>query len=36
MLQLINCPRCEHDPREDGVDKENEGVGDSSGNTSSS
>lgn len=30
MLELLQCPRGEHQPRENGVDQEDEGVGDSS------
>ena len=33
MFKFLQGPRREHEPREDGVDEEDEGVGDTSGHT---
>jgi hypothetical protein len=34
VLQLVDSPRCEHDPSQDGVDEEEEGIGNTGGDTS--
>jgi hypothetical protein len=34
VLQLVDSPWCEHNPCQDGVDEEEEGIGNTGGNTS--